>query len=448
MSKNQSSIYSNRVWINGELKSASILMSDGMIVEIEESKIADAIDYSGYVIMPGVIDAHVHINEPGRTAWEGFNTATRAAAAGGITTVIDMPLNSSPVVINQKAFHDKIKASKAKLHVNCGFWGGAVDDNIEDILSLIEAGCLGIKVFLSDSGLKEFPNITLDDLEKVMRALSKYDVPLLAHCEIDTLPADHDLETHPRSYQSYLNSRPKAWENQAISDLLSLSEETGCRVHIVHLASDQAISIIKKYKASGLDFSVETCPHYLFFNSEKIEDGDTLLKCAPPIRDIKNQSNLKQALRDGVIDLLSTDHSPAPLKLKEIESGDFRKAWGGIAGLQFLLPASWTTLKGTMSLESFIPLLTSRPAALINKSNSLGKIRVGYQADFCIWNPDETFLVTESIIEHRHKISPYINHELYGKTMATYVNGSLIYNEGNIVQLNKGKVILRKKEMV
>ncbi len=436
-------IYSNQVFIDGQLQPASLTIANGKIAAIHiGQQVKNALGYSDSVIMPGVIDAHVHINEPGRTTWEGFESATKAAARGGITTVVDMPLNSSPVVTNLGAFRKKLAASQGKLYVNCGFWAGAIDDSIKEVQALIAAGCLGVKVFLSHSGIKEFPNIPLADLDKLMGGVQHLGIPVLAHCELDTLPASDDLKYAPQSYQAYLKSRPKAWENEAIKKFVGFAKKHQCKAHIVHLASDEMIDWIGQQKQAGVPFTVESCPHYFFFNAESIPDGNTLYKCAPPIRAKSNGRHLRQALKTGIIDFISSDHSPAPPSIKEMESGNLAKAWGGIAGLQFLLSASWTALKGEMSITEFIPLLTSKPAHFLDLQHRIGELKVGFDADITIWQPETTFQVKEELIEHRHKATPYLHQTLFGKVNHTIVNGQIAFQNELVGAAPFGKQIL------
>lgn len=433
-------IYSNQVFIEGKLQTATLSIHGDKIASIHlNQQLSSAKDFSGSVIMPGVIDAHVHINEPGRTEWEGFETATKAAVKGGITTLVDMPLNSSPVVTNVAAFQKKMAASEGKLYANCGFWAGATSASVNEVEALFAAGCLGVKVFLSHSGIDEFPNISLAELDQLMAGIAHLDIPILAHCELDTLPASEDIATTPRSYAAYLKSRPKAWENEAIKAFIGLAEKHNCKAHIVHLASDEMITWIAQKKQAGVAFTVETCPHYFFFNAEDIPDGTTLFKCAPPIRKRENGQHLKQALQTGVIDFISSDHSPAPPDIKEIKSGNFAKAWGGIAGLQFLLSASWTALKNEMNLENFIPLLTSKPAQFLGFDHQIGTIKEGFQADLTIWQPETTFRVEEAMIEHKHKVTPYLYRNLFGMVHSTMVNGRWAYQKEVISKIPYGK---------
>ena len=436
-------IYSDQVFVDGKLQAATLTINGDKIAAIHVGqRLQNVLDFSGKVIMAGAIDAHVHINEPGRATWEGFETATKAAARGGITTVVDMPLNSSPVVTNMAAFRKKIAASQGKLYANCGFWAGATYDSPEKVQALIAAGCLGVKVFLSHSGIDEFPNISLVDLDGLMAGIQDMRIPVLAYCELDTLPASKDLVNAPRSYTAYLKSRPKSWENEAIKKFVALAEKHHCKAHIVHLASDEMIDWIAQKKKEGAPITVETCPHYFYFNAEAIPDGNTLFKCAPPIRNKKNGIQLQQGLKTGIIDFITSDHSPAPPSIKEIDSGDFSKAWGGIAGLQFLLSASWTALKEEMSLTEFIPLLTSKPAEFLGLQNSIGQLAIGYDADITIWQPEASFSVNKGLIEHRHKATPYLHQTLFGKINSTIVNGKFAFQNGKVEISPFGKKLI------
>lgn len=437
-------IYSNRCWIDGKLQPATIGMANGIIISMLPGKKDGAEDVGDNILMPGVIDAHVHINEPGRTEWEGFETATMAAAAGGSTTIIDMPLNASPVTTNVNAFKEKLEASKGKLNVNVGFYGGLIPGNTDELPALIEAGVLGIKCFLVHSGIDEFPNVGEKEMNEAMPTLAAYDVPLLAHCEIYEGEAVNDLSKNPASYKYYLQSRPRKWENDAIDLVIQLCRRHHCPSHIVHVSSSDALKSIKKAKEEGLPLTAETCTHYLYFNAENIPDGKCVYKCAPPIREKENNELLKAAFKDHTLDFITTDHSPAPPAIKEISTGNLQKAWGGIAGLQFLLNAGWTATRDKFSIEAFIPLVTEKPAGFLKIDKQKGKLEVGYDADIVIWNPEEKHTVKEAEILHRHKISPYIGETLYGVVKQTYVNGKLVYKDNNIIHKNFGQWLLRK----
>lgn len=439
----QRKIYSNRVWVQNKLQPATIGFSNGKITEIHFAKLNDAEDFGNNIIMPGVIDVHVHINEPGRTEWEGFETATQSAAAGGTTTIIDMPLNASPVTTTFEALNKKLEASKGKMNVNVGFYAGLIPGNSQHLESLIRAGVVGVKCFLTHSGIDEFPNVTEKDLDEAMPIIAKHNIPLLAHCELYDTEIDCDFDNNPTSYQHYLASRPKKWENDAIDLMIRMCRKYNCPVHIVHVASAEALSKIETAKKEGLPITAETCTQYIFFNAEDIPDGNCIYKCAPPIRERANNKQLKKAFVLGILDFITTDHSPAPPNIKEIETGNLKKAWGGIAGIQFLLTGSWTAMKNTMSLEQFIPLVTSKPASFI-KASTKGTIKIGNDADFVIWNPDEIDLVKAEDLFFRYKISPYIAQNLNGKVLETIVNGTTVYRNKTIENKNKGQWLLQK----
>lgn len=425
-----------------------ILISNAKIIDIVSSHDSfnfPVEDVGESIVMPGIIDPHVHINEPGRTEWEGFDTATKAAAAGGITTLIEMPLNASPVTTTKSNFQIKLDAAKNKLHVNCGFWGGVVPDNLSDLEELLESGVFGLKAFLTHSGIDDFPNTNADHLRKALTILKKHNKPLLVHCELDSVHEDLKLlDQNPKSYSAYLKSRPKIWEDNAVKLMIGLCRETGAHVHIVHLSSANSIAQIKNAKQEGLPLTVETAPQYLFFTAEEIPDGATQYKCAPPIREKENNEQLWNALLDGTIDFIATDHSPAPPELKQIDIGNLKKAWGGIAGLQFSLPVAWTKMKDRkIAVENILKWFCSNPAGFCGLNHIKGKIEKGYDADLIIWNPEKKFKVEEKIIHHRHKITPYLNNELFGVVEQTYVGGKIVFDKGSFLNLSKGKILIK-----
>jgi allantoinase len=424
-----------------------VLVKNGMIADIVPALPSDAsntvIDIGEKMLMPGIIDPHVHLNEPGRTAWEGFATGTRSAAAGGITTLIEMPLNADPVTTNAAAFDKKTAAAEGQLQVNCGFWGGLVPGNEKDIEKLIDKGVLGFKAFLTHSGIDEFPNVTAEDLHKAMPIIASHNLPLLVHCEITT-HVKPQTGNNELSYQNYLSSRPKEWEDEAIALMIQLCEQYQCRVHIVHLSSANSIAAIKQAKQKGLPITVETAQHYLYFNAEEIPDAQTAFKCAPPIREKENNEQLWRALQEGIIDFVATDHSPAPPDMKEIGSGNLMKAWGGIASLQLALPVLWTAArKRNIPVTDMAKWLCEKPAILPGLQKSKGKIAKGYDADLVVWDPDKQFLVTEALLHHKHKMTPYLNQELYGAVTHTWLGGQLIFDKGTFPVLNQGKIITR-----
>ena len=439
-------IYSHHCWIGGSLQEATVFFREGRITTIEYGPLQNpqnVLHAGRYVLMPGVIDAHVHVNEPGRTDWEGFETATAAAAAGGITTIMDMPLNASPVTTTAAAFRKKMEAGAGQLHIHCGLYGGLVPGSQNELEALLNEGVWGIKAFLTHSGIDEFPNVSEKELRASMPLLQQKNVPLLVHCELDDGSENPDLLQHPRLYSAYLHSRPREWENKAIRLMIGLCRNYHCPVHIVHVSSSDILDEIHKAKEEGLPLTAETCPQYILFHAGIIPDGGTLYKCAPPIREKENNELLKKALANGTLDFIASDHSPAPPNLKETQTGNFKKAWGGIAGLQFLLPAAWTALNEQLSLEKFIPLLTEHPARFLQLERK-GKIAEGYDADLTIWSPETAFTVKEETIFHKHKISPYVSQQLHGSVHQTFVSGELVYDNGRHHKKNTGKWLLKK----
>ncbi len=442
---------STRVVTPEGVKGATVFVKNGKIVRIVEGPILTEIpnspaieDLGDAVLMPGVIDAHVHINEPGRSDWEGFETATRAAAAGGVTTLIEMPLNASPVTTTVAALEQKIAATEGKLHVHCGFYGGLVPQNLGDLPDLLRAGVFGIKCFMTHSGIDEFPNVSALEITQAMRIIEPTGLPLLAHAELD---APHPMlvffHKNPTLYHAFLKSRPKTWENRAIEQLLQLCAATHCRTHIVHLSSADLISKLATAK-QRLPLTVETAPHYLYFAAEDLPDAQTVFKCTPPIRERANNDLLWQGLKNGTIDFIGSDHSPAPPALKEVESGNLAKAWGGMAGLQFTLPVVWSKAQTVgFELTDLARWLCSHPADFLGLS-SKGKLAVGYDADITIWEPDTVFTVIEKEIYHRHKITPYLGKQLRGRVLQTYVGGEKVFDCGAFGHVRQGRVLMRK----
>ncbi len=441
-------IKSKNVVLANRVEDAFVLIKDGVIADVltEFSNEANSplVDVGSKILMAGVVDPHVHINEPGRTDWEGFETATKAALTGGLTTLVDMPLNASPVTTSVKAFDEKLSAATKNLHTNCGFWGGIVPGNEHEIEELIDKGVLGFKAFLTHSGIDEFPNVVEANLRKAMPLIAKYNLPLLVHCELTDNLQHSAFNFHPNSYQNYLSSRPKEWEDEAIALMIRLCDEYNCRTHIVHLSSSNSIRQIKKAKEKGLPLTVETAQHYLYFNAEEIKDGQTQFKCAPPIRERQNNELLWQALKDGVIDFVATDHSPAPPEMKQLQTGDFTKAWGGIASLQFALPVLFTAAKKRSgTINDIAKWLCEKPAELIGQQTKKGRIAKGFDADLVVWDADKTFVVTEQIIQHKHKVTPYLNEELWGVVEQTFLAGKKVFDNGEFIALNQGEIITK-----
>jgi allantoinase len=407
-------------------------------------------DVGQRALLPGLVDTHVHINEPGRTEWEGFATATRAAAAGGLTTLVDMPLNSSPVTTTPAAFRQKLAAAEGKVWVDCGFYGGIVPDNAGQLESLLGTGVLGLKAFLCPSGIDEFPNVTERNLHAAMPRIAGSGLPLLVHAELMS-PTSSDSEalrpSDARSYQAYLASRPRAWEHTAIRLLIGLCREYGCRVHIVHLSAADALPLLSEARAAGLPLTVETCPHYLFFAAEEIADGDPRFKCAPPIRERENQKRLWQGLRTGLIDTIGSDHSPAPPEMKELGTGDLQRAWGGIASLQLALPAVWSQARQRgFTVSDVVNWMCRAPAGLVGLAGRKGAIAPGYDADLVVFNPEVSFTVESANLQHRHKITPYEGQTLYGKIETTILRGQKIYELGKVVATPSGQMILHGRD--
>lgn len=439
-------LHSTRVITPSGIQDAFVLIRDGKIAGIENSRPVvefPITELGDLVLMPGIIDPHVHINEPGRAEWEGFDTATKSALAGGITSLVEMPLNASPVTTTVKAFEEKLKAAEGKLHANCGFWGGIIPGNEKEIEPLAERGVWGFKAFLTPSGIDEFPPVTKKDLRKAMPLIAKLGLPLLVHCELDSpLPAGRN----PQSYREYLQSRPPSWEDKAIELMIRLCEEYNCRTHIVHLSSAGSIEQIARAKAKGLPLTVETAQHYLYFSAEEIPDGRTEFKCAPPIREKANNEKLWQALKAGIIDFVATDHSPAPPSMKQAETGDLQKAWGGIASLQLALPVLWTAArKRGCSPVDLARWLCEKPALLPGLGRK-GKIEAGYDADFVLWDPDLSLPVIPAILEQRHKITPYLKEELVGVVQQTWLSGLKVFERGDYPQPGAGGKFLHLKK--
>lgn len=399
-------------------------------------------------VMPGLVDTHVHVNEPGRADWEGFETATRAAASGGVTTIVDMPLNSVPATTTLAAFQTKLAFTENKLHIDVGFWGGVVPGNRGELKSLWAAGVIGFKCFLIHSGVDEFPNVTEPDLRQAMPELARLGATLIVHAELPG-PVDACCQSlagaSSSSYQTFLSSRPRAAENQAVQLMIELARETGCKIHIVHHSSGDALPALRQAKANGLPLTVETCPHYLYFCAEDIPDGATEFKCCPPIREGENREQLWEALRDGTIDFVVSDHSPCPPEMKLRSEGDFLNAWGGISSLQVRLPIMWTEAsRRGFGIEPLVRWLCTEPARQVGLSDLKGAIKTGADADIVIWNPNTEFIVKPEQLHHRHKLTPYNGETLRGLVEKTFVRGHMVYDGGAFLD-RRGRVLLRRK---
>jgi len=428
---------------------------DGMVLVGADSRIADVVptdevpqgaavyDCGDRALLPGLVDVHVHVNEPGRTEWEGFETATCAAAAGGVTTFVDMPLNSSPVTTNVPALQQKLAAACGKLSVDVAFHGGLVPGSADQVAALIDAGVVGIKAFLVHSGIDEFPNATEADLRAAMPILAERGIPLLVHAELES----PDARPAGRTYASYLASRPAEWENRAVRLAIKLCREYRCPVHIVHLSSAEVLDDLRAAKSAGLPLTVETCPHYLCFIADEIADGDTRFKCAPPIRGRENREALWGALREGVIDLIASDHSPCPPELKRRTAGDFGKAWGGISSLQVGMSAVWTQARRRgFALPDLARWMSAAPARLCGLATRKGGIRVGADADLVVFEPDQRWTILGDSLLHRHKVTPYDRADVTGRVEAAFVRGTLVCEGGRRPAPPTGQCILLDKK--
>jgi allantoinase len=411
------------------------------------------------VVLPGLVDAHVHINEPGRTEWEGFATATQAAAAGGVTTLIEMPLNSIPATTTVAAYREKLAAASGLLWVDTGFWGGVVPGNAHELRPLWEAGVFGFKCFLVPSGVDEFQHVAEPDLCIALPELTALGAPLLVHAELPG-PIESALKEiasePPNHYATWLASRPREAEDEAIALVLRLAREFGAHVHIVHLSSSDSVARLRRAKSQGWRVTVETCPHYLFFASEEIPDGATEFKCAPPIREKENREKLWASLGAGTIDFVASDHSPCPPAMKATpfylfpsparlgDTGDFLRAWGGIASLQLGLPAVWTEARSRgYALTDVAKWMCAAPARLAGLAHKKGAIAAGCDADVVILDPDAKFRVDPGQLLDRHKLTPYRGRELTGVVETTFLRGQKIFDRGTVSQSPAGQVLRR-----
>jgi allantoinase len=429
---------SRRVVTPHGMESAAVLVEDGRILDVippdqvpPESSVKD---FGEAALLPGLVDSHVHINEPGRTEWEGFRTATRAAAAGGYTLLVDMPLNCLPATTTVAALEAKRAAASGQCHVDWMAWGGVVSDNQQHIESLAAAGVPGFKCFLIHPGIDGFTMVNENELRAALPHVARTGLPLLVHAELPGPVEDATAQLAGADwsrYSTYLQSRPDEAEISAIQLMLSLCREYHFRLHIVHLATSQALGMLRAAKSEGLPVSVETCPHYLHFSSDKIPDGQTLFKCAPPIRNLENREKLWSGLRDGVIDLVATDHSPCPPEMKRLRERSFRSAWGGIASLSLALPVMWTEASARgFALPDIARWMAEGPARLAGGASRKGRIAKGYDADFVVFEPEAEFIAAEHHLHYRHRVSPYLGEKFRGVVEATYLRGSCIFANG------------------
>jgi allantoinase len=374
------------------------------------------------VVLPGLVDSHVHVCEPGNTEWEGFATATSAAAAGGITTLVDMPLDSIPTTTDVDALEVKRKAADGQCHVDVGFWGGVVPGNLRELAPVREEGALGFKCFLVESGCEEFPPVSAAEMETALAVLVELRAPLLVHAESQEVAAGLPVVHSPR-YDEYLRSRPRGLENLAVAQVIEAARRTGGQAHVCHVSSSDAVPMIRSARADGVQVTAETCPHYLALSAEDVGDGMTTMKCSPPIRERANRDLLWAALRDGVIGVVVSDHSPCSVDMKRSEGGDFATAWGGISSLQLSLPVVWTEARTRgFSLSDIARWMADGPAKLAGLA-SKGSIEAGMDADLCVLAPDAPFTVDPKRLLHRHPGTPYDGRTLLGVVRETWLRG-------------------------
>ncbi len=406
----------------------SVGVRDGRIVAVEgidtRTTARSVVDLGhDEVLLPGLVDTHVHVNEPGRTEWEGFASATRAAAAGGVTTIIDMPLNSIPPTTSVDALAVKQEAARGQVHVDTGFWGGAVPDNLDDLLDLHAAGVFGFKCFLVDSGVEEFAPVDAAQLAAALERLRTVDALTVVHAE-DAGVIAAAPPPDGRSYPRFLGSRPDAAETTAVESLTGLAGRAGARVHVLHVSSAAALPVVRRAQRAGTRISAETCPHYLALSADDVTDGATQFKCCPPIRDTANQDLLWAGLADGTVTCVVSDHSPCTADLKLAADGDFGRAWGGIASVQVGLPVMWSAARARgVALTDVVGWMASGPADLAGLSRK-GRIIVGADADLCVFAPDERLRVEPELLHHRNPVTPYAGHELTGVVRRTWLRGT------------------------
>jgi len=412
------------------VREAAVLVRDNRIEAVAEygARLGATaeVDLGELALLPGLVDTHVHVNEPGRTEWEGFATATRAALAGGVTTICDMPLNSVPVTVSVAALREKVAAAAGQCAVDVAFWGGAVPGNAGELAPMLDAGVVGFKCFLVDSGIPEFPPLSREELRAAMKELARLSAPMIVHAED---PAEVREPAGP-GYDEFVASRPTVAERRAIETVVSAAAGTGARAHIVHLAAGDCAALVGAAKAAGVELSAETCPHYLFFAAEEVPAGATQYKCCPPVRYAANREALWRALGAGVIDCVVSDHSPCPPALKDLEHGDFRTAWGGISSLQIGLPAVWTVARRRgFGLADIARWMSSFPASLAGLPYK-GRIEAGCDADLVAFDPDAPFTVRGAELLHRHPLTPYDGRTLTGRVERVWLGGTEVSADG------------------
>jgi allantoinase len=432
-------LHSRRVVTPDGVREAVVAVAGGRILSVTPAggapRGAEHLDLGDLALLPGLVDTHVHVNEPGRTEWEGYESATRAAAAGGVTTIVDMPLNGIPPTVDVAALEARRAAAAGAAHVDVAFWGGVVPGNAGALEHLARAGVRGFKCFLAPSGVPEFPHVGERDLREAMPVIARLGLPLLAHAE-DPAVLDAAVvgasRADPTRHAAWLASRPPAAEVRAIELLVRLCGEFRCRVHVVHLSAAEALPALSAARARGLPLTVESCPHYLDFAHEEIARGATAFKCAPPIRPLANRERLWEALADGAIDLIASDHSPCPPALKHLERGDFLAAWGGIASLELGLAAVWSgaRLRGH-GLADLARWMSDRPARLAGFAGRKGAIAPGADADLLVWDPDAEFVVDAGRLHQRHPVTPWAGRRLTGRVDRVLLRGATIYGAGS-----------------
>nr|WP_240968828.1 allantoinase AllB [Streptomyces sp. HNM0575] len=423
---------SSRVVTPEGTRAASVSVADGRITEVGPYDApvpagARLVDAGDDAVLPGLVDTHVHVNDPGRTEWEGFATATRAAAAGGITTLLDMPLNSLPPTTTTAHLRTKQETARPQAHIDTGFWGGAVPGNVSELRPLHDAGVFGFKCFLSPSGVEEFPQLGPDELESALTEITGFGGLLIVHAE-DPGRLAAAPQRGGAAYADFLASRPRAAENDAIDRLIALARKLDARVHVLHLSSADALPAIARARGEGVALTAETCPHFLTLAAEEVPDGATEFKCCPPIRERANQDVLWQGLADGTIDCVVSDHSPCTADLKD---GDFGTAWGGISSLQLGLPAVWSEARGRgHTLDDVARWMSAAPARLAGLDGRKGAVAPGHDADFAVLAPEETFTVDPAELQHRNPVTAYAGRTLHGVVRATWLRGRLIAENG------------------
>ncbi|MGW4492901.1 allantoinase AllB [Streptomyces sp. NPDC004376] len=443
MSDAELALRSTRVVTPEGVRSATVTVAAGTVTAVlpYDAPLPGAIrleELGDHALLPGLVDTHVHVNDPGRAEWEGFRSATRAAAAGGITTLVDMPLNSLPPTTTTAHLDIKRSAAQGRTHIDVGFWGGALPGNVKDLRPLHEAGVFGFKAFLSPSGVDEFPHLEREQLARSLAEIAGFDGLLIVHAEDPARLADTPAGT---AYAGFLASRPHAAETEAIAQLIEQAKKFKARVHVLHLSSAAALPLIAAARAEGVRLTVETCPHYLTLTAEEVPDGASEFKCCPPIREAANQDLLWQALADGTIDCVVTDHSPSTADLK---TADFATAWGGISGLQLSLPAVWTEARRRgHDLADVVRWMSARTAALAGLDRK-GAIAPGRDADFAVLAPEETFTVDPVRLQHRNPVTAYAGRTLHGVVKSTWLRGERVYAEGEFSE-PKGRLLTRTR---